>query len=209
MSDVVFMADYLNRGAQLTEADRVDLTGRGISWLAGVVLDNMDTNLTRVANVVGREAIEPIVANKAETRVYFDNEDPQPFGKIEIKKRDGLVQLMVSNNLVNLFASRLREPRKAEEAGKFTATFAIGALVAGSTGLLEFSKSTSNELWDRVDVSLDPFKRECLRFAGGLMREVFCFDFSGTKIPKRGKITPQQAGLINPLSLAEMYRTVA
>lgn len=209
MSDVVYMAEFLDRKAQLSEAERVDLTGRGTSWLAGVVLDNMDSNLVRVANVVGREAIEPIVGNEVETRVYFDNEDPQPFGKIEIKKRDGLVQLMVSNNLVNLFASRLREPRRAEEAGKYTATFALGVLVAGSTGLLEFSNSTSYKLWCRADVNLHPFKRECLRFAGGLMREVYGFDFSGTKLPKRGKITPQQAGLMNPLSLAEMHSTVA
>ncbi|MBP6962151.1 hypothetical protein KBB49_01295 [Candidatus Saccharibacteria bacterium] len=189
---------------------RVQLPGEGMldgmspQWLANLVFDNIENNLGSIAEIAGESAVLPITTRQVRAQIAETREDPAPYGVLNTQTRKDKVTVSVSNRLALLFADRFPEAESLESSGKVAALYATGALVAASAWLIENTGSENPELWDD---NLQPDKREIYRFAGGVIVNQFGFTFS-LPSERRGRktipVSPQQAGLINPLSIVEM-----
>ncbi len=180
------------------------LEGLDPEWLADLVLANFKNNLVRVAEIAGESAVLPVTSGLVRAQIAPTEEDPAPYGVLKTKTRTDKVKVTVSNRLALLFADKFPEDERLMSSAKVAALYATGALVAASSCLIEQTGSEDFSLW--AD-DINPDNREIYRFAGGVVVNKFGFNFARPKERKNRKpisVTPQQAGLINPLSINEM-----
>lgn len=188
---------------------------KDVDWLAEITKNKLAKNLIKIANLVGRRAIEPFDDKSAIPAIYTSVDDVKPYGTITVftdrGRRVKTVNVCVTNNLALLFGAVSRRAGDDENAGHVAGLFTAGVIVAAGAiqTISPVNKfSADAELWRSVEFGDQPLTTEYFRFAGGVVREIFgdidwvCLNSGVTPS------SPQEAALINPLSLVQMKRTL-
>ena len=216
MSEVVDLAAF--RDSRNTKAKKMNdalQPAKEIDWLASIIKNNLTKNLNKIANIIGDRALEPFFNKTVIPVLYTSSNDIEPCGMISVftarEKRVKKVNVCVTNNLAFLFGAVSRKVGADENAGHVAALFTVGAIVAAGSmqTISPVNKSSANaDLWRSVGLVDQPLTTEYFRFAGGVVSEIFGpIEWVGLN-PGVTPTTPQEAALINPLTLPQMKRSL-